>query len=107
MPLRCCAAIYRGRSEPANTASGVAAERLQPGKLVGKLETPGRMLKDNELRRVWSAAGEMGYPYGPLFRLLILTRSVSAKLRIRAGPRSICGAAMDYPGDPDERRRGE
>ena len=31
------------------------------------------MLKDDELRRVWSAAGAMGYPYGPLFRLLILT----------------------------------
>jgi integrase len=41
--------------------------------LIGKLETRDRVLKDDELHRVWSATGEMGYPYGPLFRLLILT----------------------------------
>ena len=48
-------------------------ERLQPSKLIGKLELRDRVLKDDELRRAWDAAGEMGYPYGPLFRLLILT----------------------------------
>jgi integrase len=48
-------------------------ERLQPAKLIGKREARERILTNDELRRVWSASGEMGYPYGPLFRLLILT----------------------------------
>ena len=66
--------LYRwaiGTGEYGIKASPV--ERLQPGKLIGKLELRDRVLKDDELRRVWDAAGEMGYPYGPLFRLLILT----------------------------------
>jgi integrase len=32
-----------------------------------------RVLSLEELRRVWDAAGEMGYPFGPMYRLLILT----------------------------------
>ena len=32
-----------------------------------------RVLTDGELRAVWDAAGELGYPAGPLFKLLILT----------------------------------
>jgi integrase len=48
-------------------------ERLQPSKLIGKLELRDRVLTDGELCRVWEGAGEMGYPYGPLIRLLILT----------------------------------
>ena len=30
------------------------------------------MLSDTELRAAWLAAGNMPYPYGPLFRLLML-----------------------------------
>jgi integrase len=48
-------------------------ERLQPVELIGKRESRARVLSDVELRAVWEAAGRMGYPYGPLFRLLILT----------------------------------
>jgi integrase len=48
-------------------------ERLKPADLIGKREARERILSDDELRAVWAAAGEMGYPYGPLFRLLILT----------------------------------
>jgi integrase len=48
-------------------------ERLQPAKLIGKREIRARVLTDVELRMVWQAAAEMGYPYGPVFRLLILT----------------------------------
>ena len=47
--------------------------RLQSAKLIGKREARERTLQDDELRRVWAGAGEMGYPYGPLFRLLIMT----------------------------------
>jgi integrase len=32
-----------------------------------------RMLSDAELKLVWQAAGELGFPFGPLVRLLILT----------------------------------
>jgi integrase len=32
-----------------------------------------RVLSDDELRLVWKASYELGYPFGPIFRLLILT----------------------------------
>lgn len=32
-----------------------------------------RVLSDDEIRAFWHATGEMGYPYGPAFRLLLLT----------------------------------
>jgi integrase len=48
-------------------------ERLSPKDLIGKREPRNRTLSDDELRAVWSAAGEMGYPYGDIFRLLVLT----------------------------------
>jgi integrase len=32
-----------------------------------------RVLSMDELKAIWDAAGQMGYPFGPLFRLLILT----------------------------------
>ena len=48
-------------------------EQLRPKDLIGKREARNRVLADEELRLVWEAAGSMGYPYGPLFRLLILT----------------------------------
>jgi len=47
--------------------------QLKPKDLIGKRESRDRILLDDELRAVWNAAGEMGYPYGPLFRLLVLT----------------------------------
>jgi integrase len=48
-------------------------ERLKPKALIGKREARDRVLTDDELRAVWNAAGEMAYPYGPIFRLLILS----------------------------------
>jgi hypothetical protein len=30
----------------------------------------GRALEDDELRAVWQAAGDLGYPFGPMYRLL-------------------------------------
>jgi len=47
-------------------------ERLSPKDLIGKREARERILTDTELRAVWGAAADMGYPYGPLFKLLIL-----------------------------------
>jgi integrase len=48
-------------------------EQLKPKDLIGKREARERTLLDDELRAVWAAADELGYPYGPVFRLLILT----------------------------------
>jgi integrase len=53
--------------------TGSPVERLSPKDLIGKREPRERTLTDAELRSVWGAAGTMGYPYGPVFRLLILT----------------------------------
>lgn len=33
----------------------------------------GRSLADDELRAIWNAAGELGYPFGAMYQLLILT----------------------------------
>jgi integrase len=48
-------------------------ERLKPADLIGKRESRERVLTDAELQAVWQAAETMDYPYGPVFRLLILT----------------------------------
>jgi integrase len=48
-------------------------ERLSPKDLIGKREARERTLTDAELRAVWDATEPMGFPYGPLLRLLILT----------------------------------
>jgi integrase len=48
-------------------------EKLKPKDLIGSREARERVLTDAELRAVWDAAGAMGYPYGPIFRMLILT----------------------------------
>jgi integrase len=48
-------------------------DKLRPADLIGKREPRDRVLSDAELAAVWAAADRLGYPYGPLFRLLILT----------------------------------
>jgi len=60
-----------GTQEYGLTSSPV--ERLSPKDLIGRREPRERTLTDAELRSVWQAADQMGYPYGPVFRLLILT----------------------------------
>ena len=48
-------------------------ERLRPRDLIGAREARERVLADAELAAVWRAAEAIGFPYGPLFKLLILT----------------------------------
>lgn len=48
-------------------------ERLKPADLIGKREARERVLLDTELRAVWDACEDMGFPYGPLIKLMILT----------------------------------
>ena len=46
---------------------------IKPGAIVGEKASGTRVLTDQELAALWRAAGEMGYPYGPAYRLLLLT----------------------------------
>lgn len=39
-----------------------------------------RILSDGELRQVWSAAGDLAYPWGPYFRLLLATAQRRAEV---------------------------
>jgi integrase len=48
-------------------------DRLRPAAVIGKKQARQRVLNDQELRAAWAATGELGYPYGQLFRLLIVT----------------------------------
>ena len=57
-------AVARGLLE-GNPATGVQA----PGKETAR----DRVLTDTELKAVWQACAGLGYPFGPLFRLLVLT----------------------------------
>ena len=48
-------------------------DRLKPKDIIGERQQRTRALSDAELRAAWRAGEGLGYPYGPLFRLLILT----------------------------------
>jgi len=47
--------------------------RLKPNAILGEKKPRTRILNDAELRAAWLAADRLGYPYGPLFKLLMLT----------------------------------
>ena len=47
--------------------------RLNSADLIGERHARDRVLNDDELRTLWRATDRMGYPYGPLYRLLALT----------------------------------
>jgi integrase len=59
-------------------------DRLNTGDLIGQRQARDRVLTDDELRALWRATERMGYPYGPLYRLLLLTG-------LRLG--EVCGAS--------------
>ena len=46
---------------------------LRAEDLIGKKTIRRRVLSDEEIRLVWSAADATEYPYGPLFKMLLLT----------------------------------
>jgi integrase len=48
-------------------------DRLKRRQVIGGRAIRERMLTDDELRALWRAAQRLGYPYGPLYLLLILT----------------------------------
>jgi integrase len=48
-------------------------DRLKPRSIIGDRKARSRILSADELRAVWKATETMGYPYGPLLRLLAFT----------------------------------
>ena len=48
-------------------------DRLKPGRLIGEKKPRQRVLTDDEIFALWRATSRLGYPYGPLFRLLLIT----------------------------------
>ncbi|GLQ79290.1 integrase [Mesorhizobium huakuii] len=48
-------------------------DRLKPKALIGEKKPRQRVLADVELAALWRATARLGYPYGPLFRLLAVT----------------------------------
>ncbi|WP_119304185.1 tyrosine-type recombinase/integrase [Dongia deserti] len=57
-----------GLKEGFNPAKAIDAKTL-----IGRRKPRDRVLSDAELSDVWHAAGELGQPYAPLVRLLVLT----------------------------------
>jgi integrase len=53
--------------------TGSPLDRLKSSELVGKKRPRTRTLNDAEIAALWRAAQRLGYPYGPLFQLLLLT----------------------------------
>ncbi|MDB5508808.1 MAG: site-specific integrase, partial [Hyphomicrobiales bacterium] len=48
-------------------------DRMKPSQVIGAKALRTRVLSDDELRALWSAAESMGYPFGPLIKMLLLT----------------------------------
>lgn len=48
-------------------------DRLRPARVIGAKAPRQRVLTDAEIAALWRAAGRLGYPIGPLYRLLVLT----------------------------------
>jgi integrase len=47
--------------------------QLKPARIVGEKRARDRILSDDEMFAFWRATGHMRYPFGPLYRLLMLT----------------------------------
>jgi integrase len=48
-------------------------DRMRPRDVIGRKALRNRVLSSDELFACWRAAGRLGYPFGPLIRLLMLT----------------------------------
>src|SRR5262249_8632040 len=48
-------------------------DRLKPKSIIGERKSRTRTLSDDELRALWQVTGEMGYPFGDICRMLLLT----------------------------------
>jgi integrase len=49
------------------------AHGMRPARIIGEKKPRTRVLTDAELKALWHSSEKLGYPYGPLVRLLMLT----------------------------------
>jgi integrase len=61
-------------------------DRLKPKVLIGEKQPRQRILSPAELRGFWQACGALGYPYGPLLRVLALTGARKSEIAGTAWP---------------------
>jgi integrase len=55
-------------------------DRMKPQDVIGKKALRSRVLDDREVFALWRASGAMGYPFGSLFKLLIVTGQRKAEV---------------------------
>ena len=48
-------------------------DRVKPAALIGAKQPRQRVLSDAEIASLWKASDKLGYPFGPLYKLLLLT----------------------------------
>ena len=48
-------------------------DRIKPGRLIGPRSPRQRVLSDAEIKQFWRGASVLGYPFGTLFQMLLLT----------------------------------
>jgi len=48
-------------------------DHIKPASIIGKKKPRQRWLADSEIKAFWFATGKQGYPFGTLFRLLLMT----------------------------------
>jgi integrase len=48
-------------------------DHIKPGTTIGRKKSRQRVLTDPEIKAFWFATGKLGYPFGTLFRLLLMT----------------------------------
>ena len=89
--------------------------KLKPAVLIGPRNVGSRVLKDSEIAACWRASEAMGYPFGKLFQLLLLTAlrrneaanarwseiDFDAKLWVISAERMKGGAAHAVPLTPE------
>jgi integrase len=56
-------------------------DRLKASEIIGRKAIRQRVLTDAELRKLWLACGALGYPYGPLVKMILLTGTRLSEMR--------------------------
>jgi integrase len=70
------AGLVGPRAQPITAAGKLdrsPCDRMKPKDVIGNKAVRRRVLNDAELRALWQATEGLGYPYGPIFRMLALT----------------------------------
>lgn len=81
----------------------VSRDRLDASPCAGvsapaEVNSRDRILTDDEIRALWKATGALGYPFGPMFRLLLLTGQRRDEVAGMCWA-EIDGATWEIPGD--------